>query len=836
MCNAMKTRKLRNSDKRQSGYTLIEMAIVVTVVGLIMASFISAYGIYQKTKAQQDTENNASLLTAALGNFLVQYGRYPCPARLDLARGDARYGLETECNPLVTAPAAPLPAYPAPATAGTYSNGLYFENGVSFVDVNPSPANVCLPAGPAVAGSCVIPKIRRGAIPFRSLGLPEEQSQDGWGNRFQYAVTENLAVTTSYVRRSGGIVVYDRNQAAAGAIQLTRTDNRAHYILFSSGPDRLGAFSSAGQLMRPCGATGYDRENCNTSVANALAYYSSGAYAPNVNSAEHFDDYVQFFSSVETPLWRVSDDGGFHIRDLIDAESGGQIGIGLDTPATNATMDVAGEVRAADSNALASEVCDPSRSNCIPVSKFGSETDDFKCPANTYARSFGQRTNPSGDPTLDPGAKYIKCVPSSPTTCAPGEIMTGVEITSDYPKGKPKCSTAVACAAQTFTACSSTPAVTTYTVPAQLQNTTWTTPVIGSSWQRTYVCNTVSGVTQWRTQSTTGNCVCNAVDEYVDQSCNSYKNNGNWTGVVTFHNWNYCPANSGGRLETANSCVCAPLTETRTTTCPIAGYAGAVTQQRQWICDSATAGHYTAWGDVSSTCTCAPSTQNQTLSCGTGYTGSILQHRDFNCGSGSWGGWITDSNTCSCAPGQTENRSIGCTAPLTGSIDQTRVFNCATSSWGAWTDVANSCVCSGATENRVTACTGAHITGNRNERRTYNCPTSTWGAWTEISNTCSCVADVEFQTVACTAPLLGNITQQRTYNCGTASWGPWVEAANNCGAVAYTWVSKTAATGPFGAPLAVQQGSSCSSVGASSSCSSPAGGGQYWHYATCQCE
>lgn len=836
MCNAMKLRDVRHSAaNREAGYTLIEMAIVITVVGLILGSFISAYSIYQKTKAQQTTENNASLLTAALGNFLVQYGRYPCPARLDLPRGDARYGLETECNPAVTAPPAPLPAYPSPWTAGAYSNGLYFENGVSHVDVNPSPANTCLAAGPTVTGSCQIPRIRRGGIPFRSLGLPEEQSQDGWGNRFQYAVTENLAVTTSYVRRSGGIVVYDRNQAAGGAIELTRTDNRAHYVLFSSGIDRAGAFSSTGQQMMPCLAAGYDRENCNTSAANALAYYASGPLAPAMG-AQHFDDYVQFFSSVETPLWRVADDGGFHIRDLIDAEAGGQIGIGLDVPAVNATVDVAGEVRANDSNSLASEVCDPSRSQCIPVSKFGSETDDFKCPANTYARAFGLRSNPSGNPTTDAGAKYIKCVPFSPTTCPPGEIMTGVEITVDYPKGKPKCTAVVTCPALTATVCSSTPAVTTYTIPADVQGATWASPVVGSSWQRNYVCNTVSGVTQWRTASTSGNCVCNALDEYVDQSCNAYKGTGNWTGVVTRHNWNYCPANTGGSVITANNCVCAPLTETRTVGCPIAGYTGSVTQQRQWICDSATAGHYTSWSNVSSTCACAPNTQNQTLSCGTGYTGSIMQHRDFNCGSGSWGGWVTDSNTCTCAPGQTENRSLGCTYPQTGSIDQTRTFNCATSSWGAWTTVANSCTCAGATENRTVACTGAHITGTRLERRTYDCPTSTWGSWTEISNTCSCVADVEFRTVACTAPLLGNITEQRTYNCGTASWGPWVEAANNCGTVAYSWVSKTAATGPFGAPLAVQQGSSCSSVGANSSCSSPAGGGQYWHYATCQCE
>ena len=159
--------------------------------------------------------------------------------------------------------------------------------------------------------------------------------------------------------------------------------------------------------------------------------------ATGLPGTEHFDDFVQFFSSVETPLWSVTGTGGFNIRDLIEAEMSGQVGVGLSTPAVNATVDVAGEVKAEASDAHTAEVCDPSRSDCIPVTKFGAEADDFKCPPNTYARAFGKRTNPVGDPAVDAGAKYIKCVSNTSITCPPGEIMTGVEITPAYPNGKP---------------------------------------------------------------------------------------------------------------------------------------------------------------------------------------------------------------------------------------------------------------------------------------------------------------------------------------------------------------------------------------------------------------
>lgn len=809
MFDAVKKTMPFSPRKRQGGYTLIEMSVVVAVVGLLLASFISAYSIYIKTKSQQTTENNASLLKASLSNFLIQYGRYPCPARLDLPRTDPLYGMETECDPLVTT--GPL-TYPAVVTAGTCANGLCFENGLSTVDVDPSP----------VTFSMVTPKIRRGAVPFRALGIPEDQSEDGYGNRFQYAVTENLAVTTSYVRMSGGVVV--RNGSGA---ELTRADNRAHYIVFSSGPDRAGAYSRYGQLMNPCG-TGLDAENCNTSAANPLAIYRAAEYAP-ANTAAHFDDYVKFYSSVETPLWRVSDASGFNISDLIDAALTGQIGIAQDNPATNATVDVAGEVRADNGNAHAAEICDPAQANCIPLSKFGGDVEDFKCEPNKYVAAFGSPIIPDGAPGYDatlPASKFVKCNATSDIKCPAGEIMSGVNA-----DGTLNCTAVVACPAKSDSLCS-----TSYVVPAGLQGSTYTTPVIGSSRQRTYICNTISGITMWRTQSTTGACNCTAVDEYVDTACNTWQGYGNWTGVVTQHHVHACPANTDTWTVVSNGCVCEPTTQTQVVSCP-SGLTGSRTRQRDWVCSSATSGYWTAWSIVADNCVCTPNTQTQTLTCGAGYTGAINQHRDFTCPAASWGAWVTDSNTCTCVP-TSETRTIGCPAYYTGSIQQHRDWTCSagTGSWGPWIEDANSCSCSGSTQTQTLACTGAHMTGNRTEQRTYNCGTSSWGPWVETSNNCSCVADVETRAVACTPPLVGSITEQRTYDCGTSSWGPWIEAANNCGAVAYSWVSKTAATGPYGAPLSVAEGSSCSTPGSSSACSAPAGGGQYWHYATCQCE
>ena len=78
----------RDNIRKERGYTLIEMAIVISVLGMIVAAFVSAYALYHKNQVEITTLSNANRVVNALGHFLVQNGRYPCPARMDVARDD----------------------------------------------------------------------------------------------------------------------------------------------------------------------------------------------------------------------------------------------------------------------------------------------------------------------------------------------------------------------------------------------------------------------------------------------------------------------------------------------------------------------------------------------------------------------------------------------------------------------------------------------------------------------------------------------------------------------------------------------------------------------------
>jgi prepilin-type N-terminal cleavage/methylation domain-containing protein len=76
------------------GFTLIEMAIVIMIIGLLVASLMPLYGLYQKQQEISNTEVNVTVAISAIGTFRSLHGRYPCPASLTQDRNDPLYGRE----------------------------------------------------------------------------------------------------------------------------------------------------------------------------------------------------------------------------------------------------------------------------------------------------------------------------------------------------------------------------------------------------------------------------------------------------------------------------------------------------------------------------------------------------------------------------------------------------------------------------------------------------------------------------------------------------------------------------------------------------------------------
>lgn len=292
---------LKNKIKREEGFTLIELCIALTVLGLILAMTLQQINAYTKMKSRDDTTTTFSNLEAAFNEFYYQNNRHPCPAALNLARTHANYGREgTNC------------------TTGTVVTGM---------------------------------------VPFRALNIPENMAYDGWHNRITYGVTRTLTVAPVLPTATGAIVptmiTYDTATGSTTYGPPTSGPNRAHYVLVSHGDNGVGAYNEAGLVTRPCVVAAVpanaERSNCDANTSYTIA--SSRYYVNYANTTDYYDDIVTAIRSVPTRVWASSP---VNRRDIYTKTS--RIGIGTENPDTTVNIDVAGNIRSEEMRA--GVVCD----------------------------------------------------------------------------------------------------------------------------------------------------------------------------------------------------------------------------------------------------------------------------------------------------------------------------------------------------------------------------------------------------------------------------------------------------------------------------------------------
>ncbi len=629
------------------------------------------------------------------------------------------------------------------------------------------------------------------------------------------------------------------NNMAIGWVYLalpTPNVGYTDYFMFSSGQDKAGGrLRDSGKIATPCNTATLDGQNCmNKTNAQYVMSQQNDAYVANAavcNTANcHYDDYVQFFSSTETPLWRVST-ASADIRDLTNVElTGGKIAI-AQTPSMSQApvLQVGGSMHADASKAMMTKACDVGDNNCFQVSLLADpagQAANFTCPAGKYATGFANG--------------QLVCASTQTIPCPTGSIVTGVNA-----DGSLQCTGVVGCQSTTVQEClnTTTGVYDTATIPNGVQNAIYTTPVSGYNYQETYQC----GPNPWWTKtSTTGICNCKPVDETYDVPCNNVMA-GNWTGTVTEHHVHVCPQDTDSVTQVSNTCQCAPTTQTQTDPagCGV-GFTGTVTDTRDWTCTDTVTGSFTAWTPTSNTCTCQPQTaQTQTLACPTQpSTGTWQQTRTWTCPAGTWSAWTDVQNTCACAQGATKQQTLSCGPGYnTGSDVQTATYDCVSQTWSAWSDTNNTCACTNVPVYQTLSCTSdpsavAAWTGGINQHKDVTCPGATYGSWVTDSNTCSCTNVSQTQTIACPSPLSGTQTQTQTFDCASQTWSAWTTTSQNCTLTPYVWTAKTSGT-KYSDPLSTHAGDSCTTPGAQTPCSSAVPsdqGGGYYHYDTCDCE
>ena len=308
---------MHNRPRKQSpAFTLVEMAIVLLVVGIVLAMVLGGGSAILDNQKRQNVRDRLDALDTALVNFVAVNKRLPCPADGRIASGAAGAGVET-----------------------------------------------------VVAGNCSPASQLHGVLPWATLGLSEEEASDPWQARLTYRVDPVLAASApqpllmnmsncdpsatgpagvggvcsvpaapctgsasctspSNYLAGKGLDVWDGLNGAAGwaARQNNSSAGRgAAYVLISHGPSGSGAYNGRGILQPGTIALGKDWEEQTVNgqvLAKPATQANTYRDAPLNDSAKpfvvlppvvpaapprsevHFDDYLSH-PSIMTVLTRA---------------------------------------------------------------------------------------------------------------------------------------------------------------------------------------------------------------------------------------------------------------------------------------------------------------------------------------------------------------------------------------------------------------------------------------------------------------------------------------------------------------------------------------------------
>ena len=411
------TIKKINRRKAERGYTLLEFAIVIVILGLVVTPLFVLYSQYQEKMAIDVTEQNIATVTNAINQYKYDYGYYPCPSLLDVSRGSVGYGRASNCSD----------------TAEVATNSCGAGNGNGYC-VESSPRNVRDRDGNDIG----IQRVRRGAIPFMTLGINEIFAYDGYGNKLTYAVTENLATgAVVFDPLAGGIDVLNTNGNSL-VDQNPATDSLAHYLVVSHGEDGAGAYNKQGLANTACPAdiNIAQSQNCNNfaDAGGAMTATYRADFISTSNDLNQQDDYVSYFTmSDEVDPWRESNLNPIDIHPrltLVDQDFAiGTVG------SDDAESEVTGGLRVDDDLAT------------------GLAEGEIQVLDNLVSDSFAQMEvlAIAGDNTVagegiicdDPSAPYLDgisqnegdCVGNFTSGCPDGSFLTGFD-----EEGRPNCS------------------------------------------------------------------------------------------------------------------------------------------------------------------------------------------------------------------------------------------------------------------------------------------------------------------------------------------------------------------------------------------------------------
>ncbi len=233
---------------KQQGFTLIELAIVLVIIGVLAGSFIATLSSRIDATRVSDTNDEIRLIKKAITGFAYsQPGvvRIPCP----------------DCN-----------------NAACVSGANVQNDGVEDIDA---------------AGACDANN-QPGNLPWVSLGVGRS---DAWGTHYSYWAADAYANTAGFTLASSSAGTAQVNDTTAGgAVTIANT---IAAVVFSHGKDSFDGISEDGVDREGMpGDAAYNDQLENTDVdAGPMVFISRPISGEGANVI--FDDIVSWISEFE---------------------------------------------------------------------------------------------------------------------------------------------------------------------------------------------------------------------------------------------------------------------------------------------------------------------------------------------------------------------------------------------------------------------------------------------------------------------------------------------------------------------------------------------------------
>ena len=245
-------------SKRTAGFTLVEIAVVVTIMAILLAMGLATANSVMQSAQRSTTQEKESAIKDALVAYFLSNHRFPCP--------------DTGSN-----------------VGNTGRDGL--ENRVAGGVV------------PDVTTDCAA---QIGTVPYLTLGIARSQALDGYGNFITYRLDmpRGWHRTTTFQNPGPPVTslcpVVGITTAFAGGFQVnsapaTVEGQFAAVVLISHGANGLGAWNqgNTNNSQNAAPATADELGNTQLNPAGPAAYR---AYAYSDVVANPFDDIVSFLT------------------------------------------------------------------------------------------------------------------------------------------------------------------------------------------------------------------------------------------------------------------------------------------------------------------------------------------------------------------------------------------------------------------------------------------------------------------------------------------------------------------------------------------------------------